>query len=110
MARTLRAPVRRGVRERAPCRSVLVDHLTSRRVAVDRVGDRVGVEVQRLMTEVVDRVAGQVVAGVERDPGRAAPPRGLLRRLDDLGPGEQAAGRYAVVDERLVVRAAVEGP
>ena len=41
-------------------------------------------------------------------PGGPAPLRGLLRRLGDLGPGEQAAGGDAVVLEGLVVAAAVE--
>ena len=46
--------------------------------------------------QVVDRVAGLVVAGVVRLTGGAAVDRGLLRRLDALGAGEQAAGRDAV--------------
>src|SRR4029453_3773913 len=91
-----------------PRPSALVDHLASRRVQVDRVRDRVGVQVQGVGTEVVDGVAVRVVAGVERLSGGATPLGGLLRSLDDLGAGEQATGRHAVVDERLVVGTAVE--
>ena len=61
-----------------------------------------------MVVDVGERVAGQVVARVELLAGGAAPDRLLLGGLDLLGAGEQATRRDAVVDERLVVAAAVE--
>jgi kynurenine formamidase len=55
--------------------------------------------------EVVDRVAGLVVARVVGDPGDAAVDRGLLRRLDALGAREQAARGHPGRDGRAVVGA-----
>ena len=73
-----------------------------------RVRRRVAHLVERGVVEVADVVAAEVVARVVRLPGRAAVDRGLLCRLDPLGAGEQAARRDAGVDERPVVRSAVE--
>lgn len=54
---------------------------------------------KRLQVEIVDRVAGLVVAVVEREPGRAAEERSLLCGLDLLRAGEDATGRDARVGE-----------
>ena len=73
-----------------------------------RVRSRVTHLEQRLGAQVVDVVAGLVVARVVRRTGRAPVGRGLLRRLDALGAAEQATGRNADRDERAVVGPAVE--
>ncbi len=73
-----------------------------------RVRGGVGVEVQRPVGEVEEVVAAEVVARVVLLTRGAAEDRGLLRRLELLGPGEEAAGRDARGDERAVVRAPVE--
>ena len=70
-----------------------------------REGDQVAVHLERVQIDVVEGVARQVVAGVELLPGGTAPDRLLLRGLDLLGPGEQAARGDARQDERLIVAA-----
>ena len=75
----------------------------------DRVGDGVAHLSQRLQRQIVDVVAGLVVAGVVGDARPTAVGSGLGRGLDPLGAGEQAARRNADVDERAIVGAAVEG-
>src|SRR5262245_45830183 len=85
------------------------------RDAVDRRGgvgegqlrerDQVAVDLQGVLVDVVDGVAGLVVAGVELRPGGAAPD-GLLRGcLGHLGAGEQAPRGDPGLDEGLVVAA-----
>ncbi len=64
--------------------------------------------VERVVVVVRERVARLVVAGVELHARSTAPDRLLLRRLDLLRAGEEATGRDAVLDERLIVAAAVE--
>src|ERR1700755_669713 len=73
--------------DRAPVADRALDH----RELDQRVGRRVLHLAEGLQVEVVDRVARLVVARVEREPGGAAEQRGLRRRLDDLGAGEEAA-------------------
>ena len=70
--------------------------------------DGVGHLVERRVAQVVDGVAGLVVARVVGDAGGAAVDRRLLSGLDALGAGEQATGGDAVVDEGEVVGASVE--
>src|SRR5690606_16028805 len=77
-------------------------------VPFEDVGDGVGVDVERLLADVLDRVARLVVAGVERLARRAAEPLRVGLRLPPFRPGEQPAGGDADLDERAVVRTAVE--
>ena len=77
--------------------------LVPRRERIDRVGGGVRHLVERLQRDVVERVAHLVVARVVLLAGRAAEDRDLLGRLDTLGAGEEAAGRYSGGDERPVV-------
>src|SRR3954454_21031165 len=58
-------------------------------VADDLVRDRVRHLPEHLLVVVVEGVAGLLVAGVVRRPGGPAVDRGLLRRLELLGAGEQ---------------------
>ena len=59
-------------------------------IAYFSVARRCHVRVEHLMTVVVEVVAGVVVARVVLVAGSAAVDRHLLRRLDSLGPGEEA--------------------
>jgi hypothetical protein len=68
----------------------------------------VGQLAQRLGAEVVDCVAGLVVARVIGQTRSAAVDGRLLGRLENLGAAEQAAGGDPDRDEGAVVRAAVE--
>ena len=72
------------------------------------VRGRVGHLADPLPVDVVDRVAGQVVAVVVLLAGRAAVDRRLVRGLDALRAGEQTTGRDLRLDERAVVGTAAE--
>src|SRR5829696_6760116 len=102
----------------------LVLHLASRCIggvvgAADRrgrLGERqrcvrraVGELIDRRLVEVLDGVARLVVTRVVRLPGRSAVDRRLLGRLDARISADGTTGWDACVEERLVVRAAVEG-
>ena len=86
----------------------LLDRVPADGVLGDRVGDGLGVEQVRLVVQVVDVVADQVVVDVVGDAGLAAEHDGLLGRLDLLGAREDTARGDAVLDEGGVVGAAAE--
>src|SRR4029079_250747 len=87
-----------------------VDGLRAHGVRQGCRGDGVGVEVELGVVVVGERVARLVVARVVRLACRAPVDRGLSRRLDALGAGEEAAGGDVDPgrDERSVVGPAVE--
>ena len=68
----------------------------------------VTVLVETVFIDVGQDVAELVVARVECWPGRAAVQRHLVRLLDLLGTGEDAAGRDPHLGEGVVVGATVE--
>src|SRR6266508_6413660 len=72
------------------------------------VRDRIRHLVERGVTVVVERVASQMVARVVLRAGGTAVDPLLLRSLDALSAGEQAARRDTRGDERAIVRAPVE--
>lgn len=86
----------------------LGDRLPAHGVLGDRVGNGLGVDEEGVEVEVVNVVASLVVVDVVRDADLAAEELVLLLRLEDLGSGEETAGRDAVLDERRVVGAARE--
>src|SRR5699024_3864939 len=81
----------------------LIDEFVGQRV--DGEPDRRGEDVEGLLTDVVDRVGRLMIVRIVLLTDRAAEHLGLLGGLRAVGAGEQAAGRNAVVDEGLVVRA-----
>ena len=80
-----------------------VDRLGRVREGQRRERDQVAVDLKRVQVDVVERIAGQVVAGVELLAGCAAPDPLLLLGLDHLGASKEAARWDAGQDERLVV-------
>ena len=117
--------VRLGLRGAARMRAALVPPLVSkvmhargipRRDGLQALGvsghgvcRRLGVEQVRVAVDVIHGVAFGVVVLVVGNAGLAAELLRLFLRLDALGAGEQAAGGDVVLDEGLVVGAAVEG-
>ncbi len=79
-----------------PLALLAVDDRRAHAEAERRGRDRVGVDVERVVVVVRERVARQVVARVVLLPGGAAPERGLVGGLDALGTREQPAGGNAV--------------
>jgi hypothetical protein len=69
----------------------------------DRVHDGVGVLRQSLVVDVGQVVAELVVAPVERHAGGTAVQCNLVRLLDDLGAGEDPAGRNPGSRESVIV-------
>ena len=80
-----------------------VDRLGRVRECQRRERDQVAVDLKRVQVNVLESVAGLVVASIELLAGGAAPDLLLLIGLDLLGSGEKAARGDAVQDERLVV-------
>lgn len=74
----------------------------------NRVSNALGVEQVNVMVEVVDVVAGLVVASVEWLAGLAAEESCLLGGLESLGTSEETTRGNAVLEESGVVRAKSE--
>lgn len=72
------------------------------------VGDRIGHLPQHGHIDVLEGVAGRVVALVMGNLGRPAEDCRLLLGLQVLRPGEQSASRNAAVDEPEVVGPTIE--
>ncbi len=77
-------------------------------VAENDGGDGVGVEIENLEANIVERIAGQVIAGIVQFPGGAAVGRRFFRRLDSIGPREQAAEGNAGSEECRIVGSEVD--
>ena len=83
----LRPPV---IRLEVALAALAVHRLRVHRELQNRVGHGIRVHFERGQADVVVRVAGLVVAGIENShTGRAAVDRRLLRGLDLFGAGEQ---------------------
>lgn len=90
------------------CQLNLRDRVKTHGILGNRVGNAFGVEQERVVSKVVDRVADLVVVDVVRDARLATEHLDLLLRLEHLRACEEAAGGDAVLDEGGVVGAAAE--